>query len=76
MATPKIGDTVAIILIKMSSGGTVSVVRHKISTIGKVLGEGSVTHPHKVETEEGEPLNVKICRHNAADWVASRLLKV
>ena len=76
MATPLVGDTVATILTKTSSEGTVSVVGHKISTIGKVLGEGSFTHPHKVETVEGEPLDVKLCRHDAADWVASRLLKV
>ena len=76
MATPKIGDTVAIILTKTSSKGAVSVVGHKISIIGKVLGQGSFTHPHKVETTEGEPLDVKLCRHDAADWVASRLLKV
>ena len=76
MATPKIGDKVAIILIKTSSEGIPSVVGHKVNTIGKVLGQGSHTHPHKVETMEGEPLDVKVCRHNAADWVASRLLKV
>ena len=76
MATPKIGDTVAIILTKTSSEGTVSVIGHKIHTVGAVLGQGSLTHPHKVETEDGEPLDVKVCRHNSADWVASRLLKV
>ena len=76
MATPKIGDKVAIILTKTSSEGSVSVIGHKVSTIGAVLGQGSLTHPHKVETVEGEPLDVKLCRHNAADWVASRLLKV
>lgn len=76
MATPKIGDTVAIILTKTSSEGTVSVIGHEIHTVGAVLGQGSLTHPHKVETEDGEPLDVKVCRHNSADWVASRLLKV
>lgn len=76
MATPKIGDKVAIILTKTSSDGTVSVIGHKIHTVGAVLGEGSLTHPHKVATEDGEPLDVKVCRHNSADWVASRLLKV
>ena len=76
MATPKIGDKVAIILTKTSSDGTVSVVGHKIHTVGAVLGQGSLTHPHKVETEDGEPLDVTVCRHNSADWVASRLLKV
>lgn len=76
MATPKIGDKVAIILTTTSSGGTPSVVGHKVSTIGAVLGQGSLTHPHKVETVEGESLDVKLCRHNAADWVAARILKV
>ena len=76
MATPKIGDTVAIILTKTSSKGAVSVVGHKISIIGKVLGQGSLTHPHKISTLEGESLDVKLCRHNAADWVAARILKV
>lgn len=76
MATPKVGDKVAIILTKTASDGSVSVVGHKVSTVGAVLGKGSSTHPHKVETVEGEPLDVKLCRHNAADWVASRLLKV
>ena len=76
MATPKIGDKVAIILTKTASDGAVSVIGHKIHTIGAVLGEGSLTHPHKVLTTEGEPLDVKLCRHDAADWVAARLLKV
>ena len=76
MTTPKIGDTVAIILTKTASDGAVSVIGHKINTIGAVLWQGSLTHPHKVETIDGEPLDVKVCRHNAADWVASRLLKV
>ena len=76
MATPKIGDKVAIILTKTASDGTVSVVGHKINTIGAVLGQGSLTHPHKVETEEGETLDVKLCRHDAADWVAAWILKV
>ena len=76
MATPKIGDTVAIILTKTSSEGSVIVVGHKVSTIGAVLGQGTPLHPHKVETTEGEPLDVKLCRHDAADWVAARILKV
>ena len=76
MATPKIGDKVAIILTKTYSNDTVSVVGHEVSTIGAVLGQGSLTHPHKVETVEGVPLDVKVCRHNAADWVAARILKV
>ncbi len=76
MATPKIGDTVAIILTKTSSRGAVSVVGHKISTISKVLGQGSFTHPHKVKTTKGETLDVKLCRHDAADWVAAWILKV
>ena len=76
MATPKIGDKVAIIITKTASDGSVIVVGHKVSTVGAVLGQGSLTHPYKVETEEGEPLDVKTCRHNAADWVAARILKV
>ena len=76
MATPKIGDKVAIILTKTSSEGSVSVIGHKVHTIGAVLGQGSLTHPYRVLTTEGEPLDVKLCRHDAADWVAARLLKV
>lgn len=80
MDTPKVGDKVAIILIKTSSG-EVSVVGHKVKTVGKVLGKGSLTYPHRIETTSGEPLDVKPCRTTkhvwgAADWVASRLLKV